>query len=173
MKLKFTKMQGVGNDFVVFDGVNQAVALTPALAKKIADRHFGIGCDQILLVEKPGSTAADFRYRIWNADGGEVEQCGNGARCFARFVRDHGLSARDEIRVETLSGLITPRLEADGQVTVNMGAPIFEPALIPFVAEAAAIVHALDVDRRTLQVSAISMGNPHAVQVMISRPRRC
>jgi diaminopimelate epimerase len=166
MKLKFTKMQGVGNDFVVLDGVTQQVALTPALAKKIADRHFGIGCDQILLVEKPGSVAADFRYRIWNADGGEVEQCGNGARCFARFVRDHGLSAKDEIRVETLSGLITPRLEADGQVTVNMGAPVFEPAQIPFVADAAAIVHSLDVDRRTVQISAISMGNPHAVQVV-------
>jgi diaminopimelate epimerase len=166
MKLKFTKMQGVGNDFVVLDGVTQAVTLTPALAKTIADRHFGIGCDQILLVEKPGSGAADFRYRIWNADGGEVEQCGNGARCFARFVRDHGLTGKDEIRVETLSGLITPRLEADGQVTVNMGAPVFEPAQIPFVADAAAIVHALDVDRRTLQISAISMGNPHAVQLV-------
>ncbi len=169
MKLRFTKMQGVGNDFVVLDGVTQAVPLTPALAKSIADRHFGIGCDQILLVEKPsaGSTAnADFRYRIWNADGGEVEQCGNGARCFARFVRDHGLSAKDEIRVETLSGLITPRLEPDGQVTVDMGAPIFEPARIPFVADAAAIACALDVDRSTVQVSAVSMGNPHAVQVV-------
>jgi diaminopimelate epimerase len=169
MKLKFTKMQGVGNDFVVLDGVNQAVSLTPALAKTIADRHFGIGCDQILLVEKPDaavSAQADFRYRIWNADGGEVEQCGNGARCFARFVRDHGLTDKDEIRVETLSGLITPRLEADGQVTVNMGAPIFEPARIPFVADAAAPVHALDVDRSTVQISAVSMGNPHAVQVV-------
>jgi diaminopimelate epimerase len=166
MKLKFTKMQGVGNDFVVLDGVNQAVTLTPALAKAIADRHFGVGCDQILLVERPGSGDADFRYRIWNADGGEVEQCGNGARCFARFVRDHGLSAKTEIRVETLSGVIAPRLEADGQVTVDMGAPIFEPARIPFIADAAATVHALDVDRRTVQVSALSMGNPHAVQVV-------
>ena len=170
MKLKFTKMQGVGNDFVVLDGVTQSVPLTPALAQKIADRHFGIGCDQILLVEKPdpagSALGADFRYRIWNADGGEVEQCGNGARCFARFVRDHGLTDKDEIRVKTLSGLITPRLESDGQVTVDMGAPIFEPARIPFSADAAAIVHALDVDRRTVQISAVSMGNPHAVQVV-------
>ena len=164
MKLKFTKMQGVGNDFVVLDGVTQAVGLTPALAKKLADRHFGIGCDQILLVEKSGR--ADFRYRIWNADGGEVEQCGNGARCFARFVRDHGLTAKDEIRVETLSGIITPRLEADGQVTVDMGAPVFEPARIPFISDSAAPVQSLDVDRRTVQISAISMGNPHAVQVV-------
>ena len=150
MKLKFTKMQGVGNDFVVLDGVTQSVPLTPALAQKMADRHFGIGCDQILLVEKPdpagSALGADFRYRIWNADGGEVEQCGNGARCFARFVRDHGLTDKDEIRVKTLSGLITPRLESDGQVTVDMGAPIFEPARIPFSADVAAIVHALDVD---------------------------
>ncbi|MEI6303753.1 MAG: diaminopimelate epimerase [Betaproteobacteria bacterium] len=172
MKLKFTKMQGVGNDFVVLDGVTQAVALTPALAKKLADRHFGIGCDQILLVEKPGSPGlpgsdrADFRYRIWNADGGEVEQCGNGARCFARFVRDHGLTAKDEIRVETLSGIITPRLEPDGQVTVDMGAPVFEPARIPFISDSAAPVQPLDVDRRTVQISAVSMGNPHAVQVV-------
>jgi len=170
MKLKFTKMQGVGNDFVVLDGVTQSVPLTPALAQKMADRHFGIGCDQILLVEKPdpagSALGADFRYRIWNADGGEVEQCGNGARCFARFVRDHGLTDKDEIRVKTLSGLITPRLESDGQVTVDMGAPIFEPARIPFSADAAAIVHALDVDRRTVQISAVSMGNPHAVQVV-------
>jgi len=172
MKLKFTKMQGVGNDFVVLDGVTQAVALTPALAKKLADRHFGIGCDQILLVEKPGSPGlpgsdrADFRYRIWNADGGEVEQCGNGARCFARFVRDHGLTAKDEIRVETLSGIITPRLEADGQVTVDMGAPVFESARIPFISDSAAPVQPLDVDRRTVQISAVSMGNPHAVQVV-------
>jgi diaminopimelate epimerase len=170
MKLKFTKMQGVGNDFVVLDGVTQSVPLTPALAKKMADRHFGIGCDQILLVEKPdpagSALGADFRYRIWNADGGEVEQCGNGARCFARFVRDHGLTDKDEIRVKTLSGLITPRLESDGQVTVDMGAPIFEPARIPFSADVAAIVHALDVDRRTVQISALSMGNPHAVQVV-------
>ena len=170
MKLKFTKMQGVGNDFVVLDGVTQSVPLTPALAQKMADRHFGIGCDQILLVEKPdpagSALGADFRYRIWNADGGEVEQCGNGARCFARFVRDHGLTDKDEIRVKTLSGLITPRLESDGQVTVDMGAPIFEPARIPFSADVAAIVHALDVDRRTVQISAVSMGNPHAVQVV-------
>src|SRR3954462_9851510 len=121
--LKFAKMQGVGNDFVVLDGVRQSVTMTPALARKLADRHFGVGCDQVLVVERPRSGDADFRYRIWNADGGEVEQCGNGARCFVRFVRDRGLSDKDELRVETLSGLIVPRLEADGRVSVDMGPP--------------------------------------------------
>ena len=140
MKLKFSKMRGVGNDFVVLDGIGQKVALTPELARRIADRHFGIGCDQILLVERPQVAGADFRYRIWNADGGEVEQCGNGARCFVRFVRDKRLTAKDEIRVETQSGLITPRLEPDGEVTVDMGAPLFEPKRIPFLSDSAAVV---------------------------------
>jgi diaminopimelate epimerase len=166
MKLKFTKMQGVGNDFVVLDGVGQNVALTPELARRIADRHFGIGCDQILLVEPPQAAGADFRYRIWNADGGEVEQCGNGARCFARFVRDKGLSAKDAIRVETRSGLITPRLEPDGAVTVNMGAPLFEPKRIPFVSDSAAVVQPLEVANSIVQITAVAMGNPHAVQVV-------
>jgi diaminopimelate epimerase len=166
MKLRFTKMQGAGNDFVVFDGVSQSLALTPEFVRRIADRHFGIGCDQILLVEPPQGAGADFRYRIWNADGGEVEQCGNGARCFARFVRDKGLSAKDEIRVETRSGLISPRLEANGEVTVNMGAAIFEPQRIPFISDSAAVVQPLEVAGQTLQITAISMGNPHAVQVV-------
>jgi diaminopimelate epimerase len=166
MKLKFTKMQGVGNDFVVIDGVRQNVALTPALARRIADRHFGIGCDQILLVEPPQTAAADFRYRVWNADGGEVEQCGNGARCFVRFVRDKGLTDQDEIRVETKSGLITPRLEPDGAVTVDMGAPLFEPECIPFVSDSAAVVQPLEVAGSIVQITAVSMGNPHAVQVV-------
>jgi diaminopimelate epimerase len=166
MKLKFTKMQGAGNDFVVLDGISQRIALTPALAKRLAERHFGIGCDQILVVEKPQSGEADFRYRIWNADGGEVEQCGNGARCFVRFVHDRGLTAKTEIRVETLSGLILPRLEADGRVTVNMGAPVLEPRRVPFIAESDALVQALVVAGRTIQITALSMGNPHAVQVV-------
>ena len=166
MKLKFSKMQGVGNDFVVLDGIGQKVALTPELARHIADRHFGIGCDQILLVERPQVAGADFRYRIWNADGGEVEQCGNGARCFVRFVRDKRLTAKDEIRVETQSGLITPRLEPDGAVTVNMGAPLFEPTRIPFLSDSAAVVQPLEVAGSIVQITAVSMGNPHAVQLV-------
>ncbi len=166
MKLRFTKMQGAGNDFVVFDGVNQRLALTPEIVRRIADRHFGVGCDQILLVEPTQNAGADFRYRIWNADGGEVEQCGNGARCFARFVRDKGLSAKDEIRVETRSGLISPRLEANGEVMVNMGSAIFEPKRIPFISDSSAVVQPLEVAGRTVQITAVSMGNPHAVQVV-------
>ena len=166
MKLKFSKMQGVGNDFVVLDGIGQKVALTPELARRIADRHFGIGCDQILLVERPQVAGADFRYRIWNADGGEVEQCGNGARCFVRFVRDKRRTAKDEIRVETQSGLITPRLEPDGEVTVDMGAPLFEPKRIPFLSDSAAVVQPLEVAGSIVQITAVSMGNPHAVQLV-------
>src|SRR2546421_3052629 len=138
-------MQGAGNDFVVLDGVSRPVDMTARHAKRIADRHYGVGCDQILLVEKPRRAQADFRYRIWNADGGEVEQCGNGARCFVRFVRDRGLTDKDEIRVETLSGVIVPRLEADGRVTVDMGPPRFEPAAIPFVTESTALVQPLEL----------------------------
>ncbi|NWG87556.1 MAG: diaminopimelate epimerase [Hydrogenophilaceae bacterium] len=161
--LKFTKMHGAGNDFVVLDGINQRVALTPEQLRRIADRHFGIGCDQILLVEAPSQPGVDFRYRIFNSDGGEVSQCGNGARCFVRFVHDQGLTSKREIRVETASGIIVPRLEADGQVTVDMGPPRFEPAAIPFVAEARALTYPLEVAGRTLEISALSMGNPHAV----------
>ena len=164
MKFKFSKMHGAGNDFVVLDGIGQKVALTPELARHIADRHFGIGCDQILLVERSRLADADFRYRIWNADGGEVEQCGNGARCFVRFVRDKRLTAKDEIRVETRSGLITPRLEPDGAVTVNMGVPLFEPERIPFLSDSAAVVQPLEVAGTVVQITAVSMGNPHAVQ---------
>ena len=171
MKLKFTKMQGVGNDFVVVDGVNRDVEITPRLAKRIADRHFGVGCDQILLVEKPQSRQADFRYRIWNADGGEVEQCGNGARCFVRFVHDKGLTDKTEIRVETLSGLISPRLETDGQVTVGMGAPVFDPERVPFDGRGLQPAQRdrrwpLEVDGRTVRIAVLSIGNPHAVQTV-------
>jgi diaminopimelate epimerase len=163
MKLRFTKMHGLGNDFVVFDGISQAIALTPEQCRRIADRHFGIGCDQILLVEKPGRDDVDFRYRIFNADGGEVEQCGNGARCFVRFVHDKGLTAKPAIRVETASGVIEPQLLASGQVKVNMGAPRFAPAEIPFVADAEALTYPLKVGQHVLDIAVVSMGNPHAV----------
>ncbi len=166
MSLKFTKMHGAGNDFVVLDGVRQSIALSPEQIRYIADRHFGIGCDQLLLVEKSPRDDADFRYRIFNADGGEVEQCGNGARCFVRFVHDHKLTSKREIVVETKSGLISPRLEDDGRVTVNMGAPIFDPARIPFMSDSDAIIRPLQVGDVTVQITAVSMGNPHAVQVV-------
>jgi diaminopimelate epimerase len=166
MRIRFTKMHGLGNDFVVLDAINQAFVPTPAQARWLADRHFGVGCDQILIVEKPGTPDVDFRYRIFNADGGEVEQCGNGARCFVRFVHEQGLTQAREIRVETKSGIISPRLEADGQVTVDMGAPRFAPAEIPFTSDTDAAVQALDVDGKTVEISAVSMGNPHAVQVV-------
>ena len=166
MKLKFSKMHGLGNDFVVFDGITQHVALSPEQVRRIADRHFGIGCDQVLVVERAQSADADFRYRIFNADGGEVEQCGNGARCFVRFVLDRGLTAKSEIRVETLSGRIAPRLEASGEITVNMGTPVFAPARVPFIASSAAFVQPLEVGDVTVMISALSMGNPHAVQVV-------
>jgi diaminopimelate epimerase len=171
MRLKFTKMHGAGNDFVVVDGVSRAIAITPERARRIADRHFGVGCDQVLLVEKPRSKDADFRYRIWNADGGEVEQCGNGARCFVRFVHDKGLTKKNEIRVETLSGIIVPRLEADGQVAVDMGKPLFDPKRVPFDARGLQPVLGskrwpLDLAGREAAVAVLSMGNPHAVQTV-------
>lgn len=169
MKLRFSKMHGLGNDFVVLDGISQVVALSPAQVRRIADRHFGIGCDQLLLVERPADPAgADFHYRIFNADGGEVEQCGNGARCFVRFVHDKALTNKQAIRVETLAGLITPRLEADGQVTVDMGPPVFEPRRIPFDSDSQAIEQPLQLPGQagTVSITAVSMGNPHAVQVV-------
>ena len=166
MLLKFTKMHGAGNDFVVLDGVRQKIELSPEQLRLLADRHFGVGCDQILLVEKAQRAEADFRYRIFNADGGEVEQCGNGARCFVRFVHDQKLTPKREIVVETKCGLITPRLEDDGRVTVNMGAPIFDAVLIPFDGGSGAASEPLEVAGETLQISALSMGNPHAVQVV-------
>lgn len=166
MLLKFTKMHGAGNDFVVLDGYRQNIELNPEQLRLLADRHFGIGCDQILLVEKAQSNEADFRYRIFNADGGEVEQCGNGARCFMRFVHDQQITTKREIVVETSSGLIMPRLEQDGRVTVNMGAPIFEPDRIPFAGGHGTVSEPLEVAGETLDISALSMGNPHAVQVV-------
>ena len=166
MKIRFTKMHGLGNDFVVIDAVHQKIALTPAQVRFLADRHCGIGCDQILLVEKPPLPDVDFGYRIFNADGGEVEQCGNGARCFVRFVHEQGLSDKREIRVATKSGIIAPRLEGNGEISVDMGVPIFEPAAIPFVSDSAATVQALQAGDRTFDITAVSMGNPHAVQVV-------
>ena len=161
-------MHGQGNDFVMLNGIAQQISLTPAQIQRIADRHFGVGCDQLLLVETATNANADFRYRIFNADGGEVEQCGNGARCFAQFVRDEGLTTKTEIRVETLAGLIVPRIEADGKVTVNMGPPRFAPAEIPFKADVEALKYALDVRGTHISIGALSMGNPHAVQVVAS-----
>lgn len=166
MRIKFTKMHGLGNDFVVLDAVNQAIDLTLARARFLADRHFGVGCDQILVVEPSARPDADFRYRIFNADGGEVEQCGNGARCFVRFVHDKGLTAKRAIRVETRGGLIEPRLEDDGLVTVDMGVPRFEPSHVPFVTGSDALVQPLQLDGAGVDITALSMGNPHAVQAV-------
>jgi diaminopimelate epimerase len=163
MPLRFTKMHGLGNDFVVFDGISQRVQLTPAQIRYLADRHFGIGCDQVLLVEPARSPAADFRYRIFNADGGEVEQCGNGARCFARFVRDCGLTEKDRMAVETTAGDIELAIEADGAVTVDIGVPRLAPAAIPFVAAAQALSYELGLGEDSIEIGAVSMGNPHAV----------
>jgi len=166
MKLKFSKMHGLGNDFVVLDGVRQDVSLTPEQLRYLGDRNFGVGCDQILLVEKATRPDVDFRYRIFNADGGEVEQCGNGARCFVRFVHDQGLTDKREIRVETMRSVISPRLEDDGNITVDMGAPVFIPEKIPFVTESNDLVQMLVVGEEKVAITAVSMGNPHAVQVV-------
>lgn len=164
MPLKFTKMHGLGNDFVVFDAINQSLALSSEQVRFLADRRFGIGCDQLLLVERAQQPGVDFRYRIFNADGSEVQQCGNGARCFARFVRDKGLTDKDAIVVETASGVITLYIEADGQVRVNMGKPNFAPGSLPFLAEAPQLVYELELGAaETLPIGAVSMGNPHAV----------
>jgi len=173
MKIKFTKMHGAGNDFVVVDAIHQDIALTPAQWKFIADRRFGIGADQMLVVEKSHAADIDFRYRIYNADGGEVEQCGNGARAFARFVSDKGLTTKRVIRVETMAGIIEPTLEEDGRVTVNMGAPILLPHEVPFDATGLSATIAgrdtlwpLEINGKTSLISVVSMGNPHAVQIV-------
>lgn len=166
MKLRFSKMHGLGNDFAVIDGVRQSVALTPAQIRALSDRHFGVGCDQLLLVEAPTRPDVDFRYRIFNADGGEVEQCGNGARCFVRFVHEQGLTGKREIRVETVSGVISPRLEVDGTVTVDMGVPVLEPVRIPFESSSNDVVQPLQVGGQSVDITAVSMGNPHAVQLV-------
>ena len=159
-------MHGLGNDFVVLDALARPLNLAAGQLRLIADRHLGIGCDQILQVEPPRQPDTDFYYRIFNADGGEVEQCGNGARCFVRYVRDRGLTTKTEIRIGTRGGVIVPRLEDDGQVTVNMGLPEFEPARIPFEARQRALTYELELDGKRLRISALSMGNPHTVQIV-------
>jgi diaminopimelate epimerase len=164
--LAFTKMHGLGNDFVVVDATVEPFTLTHAQIRALADRRLGVGCDQVLVVERPTRPDVDFRYRIFNADGGEVEQCGNGARCFVKFVRDRGLTDKREIRVETAGGIIAPRLEGDGEVTVDMGVPRFAAADIPFTGGSGGATDTIDVDGRAVVVSAVSMGNPHAVQVV-------
>lgn len=165
-KLAFTKMHGLGNDFVVLNGISQALDLTPEQVRWIADRRFGIGCDQVLIVEASTEPEVDFRYRIYNADGAEVQQCGNGARCFARYVRDEGLVSKDVITVRTQGGLITLRLLAGGDVLVNMGDVRLKPTEVPFIATEQSIVYSLDVAGRSVDVTVLSLGNPHAVQVV-------
>jgi diaminopimelate epimerase len=166
MKLNFTKMQGAGNDFVVVDSFTTPVILTKKQIQKIANRFFGVGCDQLLMVERTDTADVDFRYRIFNADGGEVEQCGNGARCFVRFVVEKKLTQKREITVETASGMITLKLQDDGQVTVNMGAPRFLPEQIPFLADDPQKQYSLALNNDEIKISAVSMGNPHAVTLV-------
>lgn len=166
MEINFTKMHGLGNDFVVIDAINQVFLLDEQLIQQLADRHFGIGFDQLLLVESPRDQDTEFYYRIFNANGTEVEQCGNGARCFARFVREHGLTSNLLIRVGTAAGTIQLEVQADEQVTVDMGAPVLEPVDIPFKASQRAASYPLEVADATLQIGAISMGNPHAVLIV-------
>ncbi|WP_150304437.1 diaminopimelate epimerase [Pseudomonas saliphila] len=166
MLLRFTKMHGLGNDFMVIDLITQHVQLSPRLIRLWSDRNTGVGFDQLLVVEPPRSPEADFRYRIFNADGSEVEQCGNGARCFARFVQDKRLTAKSEIHVETSGGPIVLNVGDDGRVTVNMGAPRFTPAAIPFEADAEAVLYPLEVEGEQLEVAAVSMGNPHCVTLV-------
>lgn len=173
MKLKFTKMHGAGNDFIVIDAIHQKINFTPAQWQALANRRFGVGADQMLVVEKPQAASVDFRYRIYNADGGEVEQCGNGARAFVKFVIEKGLTEKRSIKVETMSGVIEPVLEADGCITVDMGAPILVPAAVPFDASALQAeqqgvdaLWPLDINGKRVLFSVVSMGNPHAIQVV-------
>ncbi|MEZ5506067.1 MAG: diaminopimelate epimerase [Gammaproteobacteria bacterium] len=163
MKIEFTKMHGLGNDFMVINQVTQNVELSPEMIRRWADRHTGIGFDQLLLVSPPSSPDVDFSYRIFNADGSEVEQCGNGARCFARFVYDKKLTSKQLIPVETLSGRIQLKLESSGLVTVNMGQPVFEPAQIPLQADHRQSLYKFDVDGDSMELACVSMGNPHGV----------
>jgi len=163
MLLKFTKMHGLGNDFVVIDAISQCVAITPEIAKKLGDRHFGVGCDQILVVESPTQPDIDFRYRIFNNDGTEVEQCGNGARCFAKFVRNRKLTGKSKILVETAGGIIELKLQKNQLITVNMGLPVLSPKEIPFLATQQQTTYKIPIEGSDLLISAISMGNPHAV----------
>lgn len=164
MKIRFTKMHGLGNDFVVIDAVSRPLAdFSVAQLRYLSDRNFGVGCDQILWVAPAQQAGVDFAYRIFNADGSEVQQCGNGARCFARFVRDKGLTDKDIITVETLAGIIQLHIQPDGQVTVNMGAPRFAPEALPFQAEQKALYYPIEIEEEIYHIGAVSMGNPHAV----------
>ena len=173
MKLKFTKMHGAGNDFIVIDAISQHIDFTSAQWQALADRRFGVGADQMLVVEKPQAAGVDFRYRIYNADGGEVEQCGNGARAFVKFVTEKGLTDKRAIKVETMCGVIEPMLEADGSISVDMGAPILTPAAVPFdssgldaTQEGAERLWPLDINGKRALFSVVSMGNPHAIQIV-------
>jgi len=168
MKLKFSKMHGLGNDFMVIDGVRQTVTLSPDTIRQWGDRHTGVGFDQLLLVEAPINHDNDFRYRIFNQDGGEVEQCGNGARCFARFVSDQRLTNKDSIQVETARGVIVLLRREDGQVTVDMGAPRLRSQEVPFLARQEAVIHPLLIGTDHVDLTVVSMGNPHAVMVVDS-----
>jgi len=171
MRLRFTKMHGLGNDFMVVDGLSQPLPedgppLSEADLRRLGDRHFGVGFDQLLVVQPPRHEGVDFRYRIFNSDGSEVSQCGNGARCFARFVRDQGLTRKHEIRVETAEGLMTLKVTDDGLVTVDMGAPRWAPAAIPFQADAEADTYILVAGQNAYEVSAVGLGNPHVVPLV-------
>jgi diaminopimelate epimerase len=173
MKLKFTKMQGAGNDFVVLDGYTQPLDLSGRQVRALANRHFGVGADQLLLVEKPTVAGVDFKYRIFNCDGGEVEHCGNGARCFVKFVRDRGLTDASTVRVQVQNGIITLTMQENGEVVVDMSTPVFDPPRVPFTAdgldgrrEGADTLWPLDVNGATRWMSVVSMGNPHAVQIV-------
>ncbi|AFU99544.1 diaminopimelate epimerase [Simiduia agarivorans] len=166
MRLRFTKMHGLGNDFVMIDAISQRVRLTPEKVRQLADRRFGVGCDQVLIVEEPTSPDVDFRYRIYNADGSEVENCGNGARCFANFVRERKLTGKQSIVVQTAAGVMTLNIADGDKVQVDMGAPVLVPAQVPFQANEQAATYAIEADGQQWQVSAVSMGNPHCVLVV-------
>lgn len=168
MRLRFSKMHGLGNDFVMLDGITQRIKLSPEKIRRLADRHLGIGCDQVLVVESPRNPEADFRYRIYNADGSEVENCGNGARCFARFVRDRRLTGKTQLLVETSAGMLQLNLLENDQVSVDMGAPVLEPERVPFNADRQAETYPLEVDGEVFMIGAVSMGNPHAVLLVDS-----
>lgn len=163
MRLRFTKMHGAGNDFVMLDGVSQRINVTTEMVKRLADRHFGVGCDQVLLVEPPRTPEADFRYRIFNQDGSEVENCGNGSRCFALFAHQRGLTLKQTITVETAGGNLVLQIQKNNQVTVNMGVPVLNPSDIPFNAIKQSSLYSLSVEQKQFDISAVSMGNPHAV----------
>lgn len=166
MQLKFTKMHGIGNDFMMVNLISQQGSLSSKQIRKLADRRFGIGFDQLLIVEPPTDPDADFRYRIYNADGGEVEQCGNGARCFARFVNDQKLTWKNQLQVQTLGGTLHLTLQENGHVLVDMGIPQFSPEKIPFIADKESEKYTIDLDNGTYEIGAVSMGNPHLVLIV-------